>query len=376
MITTWIPAFAGMTEVCGLCLAATAPTRRRLAAAALSLVTLGAGSLAIGAEGAAMTVLAAPLPGPIARLATGERCASDPSTLQRTRVVVLLRDGRGFLVDVDGRSVHLRALPACLADPSSDHSGMLPGTWPQRGSGELREVWLAEPTERYRHAIFERPENAASIRALTASGRVMQYSAPPDAVIEDRLPRLVKAWGQDAVLTVQSSASGGAAVLVLGIAGGRLQPLAGSAPIGTPQRWLNPIGAADFDGDGEVEIAAVVTPHIGGWLTLYRRAAGRLTIVRREPGFSNHAIGTDELGLAAMIDANGDGVVDLAVPGADRRTLRIVTFAGGQFHELQRIGHSAPIGSAVIAADLNGNGQQELVYALADGTLVVLAANR
>jgi len=321
-----------------------------------------------------MTVLATPLPGPIARLATGERCASDPSDLRNTQVVVLLQDGRRYVVDSDGRSLDLRALPPCSADPSGEYSGMLPGTRPRRGSGELREVWLADSTERYRHGIFERPGNAASVRALNASGRMVQYSAPPDAVIEDRLPRLVKAWDQDAVLTVQSSSTGGAAVLLLGVVGDRLQPLAESAPIGISQRWLNPIGVADFDGDGEVEVAGVVTPHIGGWLTLYRRAGELLTIVQRAPGFSNHAIGTDELGLAAMLDVNGDRVMDLAVPGADRRTLRIVTFAAGQFRELQRIGHSAAITSAVIAADLIENGQQELVYALADGTLVVLVA--
>jgi hypothetical protein len=365
-----------MTDFCRLCLAGSAPVRRRLAAAALSLITLSAGSQAVGADSATMTVLAAPLPGPIARLAAGKHCASDHAGLRSTQVVVLLQDGRRFLVDMDGRSIDLRALPACSAEPSDLRPGMLSGTRAQRGSGELREVWLAEPTERYRHDIFERPGNAASLRALTAGGRVVQYSAPPDAVIEDRLPRLVKAWGEDAVLTAQSSPTGGAAVLLLGIVGDRLQPLAESAPLGTPQRWLNPIGVADFDSDGEAEIAAVVTPHIGGWLTLYRRAGERLTIVQKEPGFSNHAIGTDELRLAAMLDANGDGVVDLAVPGSDRRTLRVVTFAGGQFRELQRIGHSAPIGSAVIAADLNEDGQQELVYALVDGTLVVLAAAR
>ncbi len=348
--------------------------RRRILATALTMCTLGAGNLTIGAERAAMTVLAAPLPGPIARLAPGERCPSDPAAFRDAQVVVLLQDRRRFLVDLEPGSIKLRALPACSTDPSGEHSDVLPGTRSQHGSGELREVWLAEPTERYRHGIFVRPENAASIRALTASGRVVQYSAPPDSVIEDRLPRLVNAWGRDAVLTVQSSSTGGAAVLLLGIVGDRLQRLAESASIGTPQRWLNPIGVADFDGDGEAEIAAVVTPHIGGWLTLYRRAGERLTIVQRESGFSNHAIGTDELGLAAILDANGDRVMDLAVPGTDRRTLRVVTFAGGQFRELQRIGHSAPIQSAVIAADLHEDGQQELVYALADGTLVVLSA--
>ena len=70
--------------------------------------------------------------------------------------------------------------------------------------------------------------------------------------------------------------------------------------------------SADFDGDGVPEVAAVVTPHIGGWLTLYRREGTRLSITYREPGFSNHAIGTDELRLAAMFDANADAEIGRA----------------------------------------------------------------
>ena len=31
--------------------------------------------------------------------------------------------------------------------------------------------------------------------------------------------------------------------------------------IGTPRRWLAPVGVADLDGDGRAEIAYVETPH-------------------------------------------------------------------------------------------------------------------
>lgn len=323
-----------------------------------------------------MTVLAAPLPGPVARLESRHRCAADATDARNLQPVVLLENRRRIRVGLEAGSIALKSMPPCANGRQAEPPDLLPGTRPQHGSGALREAWLAEPTLRYRHDIFNRPENAASVRVLTAGGSELRYPAPPDAVIEDRLPRLVHAWGGDAVLTVQSTIQGGAAVLLLGIVEDRLQRLAESAPIGTPQRWLNPIGVADFDGDGAPEVAAVVTPHIGGWLTLYRRAGDRLSIANREPGFSNHAIGTDELRLAAMFDANGDRVADLAVPGADRRTLRIVTFAGGEFRELQRIGHSAAIKSAVVGADLDADGKDELVYALADGTLVVLTARR
>jgi len=307
----------------------------------------------------------------VARLDSGSRCPA--RTSNQSEVFVELQDGRRFQVRLRHGTLALDPLAGCPGEPIGTRPDALPGTLPLRGAGSLREVWLADPTLRYRHAIFERPENAASVRVLTDSGREMRYTAPPNAVIEDRLPRLVRAWGGDAVLTVQSTLTGGAAVLLLEVASDRLQRLAESPPIGTPHRWLNPIGVADFDGDGQPEVAAVITPHIGGWLTLFGREGTVLAVKHRQSGFSNHAIGTDELRLAAMLDANGDDVVDLAVPGADRRSMRIVTFAHGRFHELQRVAHSAPVISAVIAADLRGDGKRALVYALGNGSLVVLA---
>ena len=318
-----------------------------------------------------MAELAIPLPGPVARLDSGSRCPA--ATSNRAQVFVQLQDGRRFQVRLRHGTLALDPLAACPGEPVGTRPDTLNGTLPQRGQGSLREVWLADPTLRYRHAIFERPENAASVRVLTDSGRELRYTVPPEAVIEDRLPRLVQAWGRATVLTVQSTLTGGAAVLLLEIADDRLQRLAESPPIGTPHRWLNPIGVADFDADGQPEVAVVITPHIGGWLTLFSREGAVLAVKYRQSGFSNHAIGTDELRLAAMLDANGDDIVDLAVPGVDRRSMRIVTFAQGRFRELQRIAHSAPVTSAVIAADLRGDGRRVLAYALGDETLVVLA---
>jgi len=349
---------------------------RQAFAIALALGAAAAPGLARGADQPLMTVRAAPLPGPLARLDPGAEadCPGD-SAAPQAAAVVLLADGRRFQVALEGAKVAFRSLPTCAREPAQ-RADAVPGARAARGTGTLREAWLAEPTLRYRHPIFARPEHAASLRVRDASGKELRYAAPPDAVIEDRLPRLARAWGRDVLLTVKSTPHAGAAVLVLDAGGSALQVVAESEPIGTPQRWLNPIGIADFDGDGADEVAAVVTPHIGGWLTLYRRSGARLATAHREPGFSNHAIGSDELRLAALLDANADRVVDLAVPGADRRTLRIVTFAGGSFRELQRIGHSAAIASAVVAADLDADGRPELAYALADGLLVVLTSRR
>jgi len=354
------------------------PPASRVAVAALLLGSVAIARPGLGAEAAAMTVHTLSLPAAGARLESADDCRAEAGSASRSGVsgVIVVLDARQrFRLTLRKSDLSLEPLVACVQDQPEAPPDALPGTRPAQGTGELRRAWLAEPTLRYRHHIFVQPENAASVRVLAADGREFRYDAPAGAVIEDRLPRLVRAWGSESVLTVLSTSTGGAAVLLLGLADGRLQALAESAPIGTAQRWLNPIGVADFDGDGQPEIAAVITPHIGGWLTLFKREGRKLAVKHRERGFSNHAIGTDELRLAAMFDANGDGVVDLAVPGADRRSMRIVTFAGGRFRELQRVDHATPIASAIIAADLNGDGNPELAYALGDGSLVVLAPN-
>jgi len=59
-----------------------------------------------------------------------------------------------------------------------------------------------------------------------------------------------------------------------------------------PNRWLNPLGVGDFDGDGRLDIALVATPHIGGRLRLYRYQPGRLTLFAERSGVSTHRIGS------------------------------------------------------------------------------------
>ncbi|PMR68583.1 hypothetical protein CR158_22340 [Halomonas heilongjiangensis] len=62
-----------------------------------------------------------------------------------------------------------------------------------------------------------------------------------------------------------------------------------------PNRWLNPVGVADLSGNGEAEIAAVTTPHIGGVLRVYRRSGERWSdtdYVRRL--LSASGVGTSE----------------------------------------------------------------------------------
>ena len=136
------------------------------------------------------------------------------------------------------------------------------------------------PVERYGHFAAGRPHEYARLTARTAGGDTLSLTLGAEEVFEDVRPRLIR-LAPDAprqVLTIVSHRATGARLAVFGVVNGRLALLAQSDAIGTPMRWLNPVGVADLDGDGLAEIAAVVTPHLGGSIARLaprRQLAGR-----------------------------------------------------------------------------------------------------
>ena len=110
-------------------------------------------------------------------------------------------------------------------------------------------------------------------------------------------------------------------------------------------RWLNPVGVADLDGDGALEVAAVVTPHIGGMLRVYQKRGKDLVAFAELPGFSNHLYGSPELAMSAAL--NWGGTMRLLVPDIERTTLRIIALRGGALTEQGRCALRAPITGAM-----------------------------
>jgi hypothetical protein len=214
--------------------------------------------------------------------------------------------------------------------------GALPDAVVARGTGVVTKAWLAEPTDRYDHGILGDRIEAGALMAELEGGRVLGLRLPKSSVFEDRYVRMAdfNGDGTDELVVVESSLSDGAALAVYGVREGRLQLIARDDWIGSSNRWLNPAGIADFDGDGNLEIAIVVTPHIGGTLKLLRPDGQRMVTVLEMWGFSNHAIGSRDQHLSAVMDWNGDGVMDLAVPDNARQTIRVLDFANGKIREL------------------------------------------
>jgi len=106
-------------------------------------------------------------------------------------------------------------------------------------------------------------------------------------------------------------------------------------------RWLNPVAVTDLDGDGRAEIAAVITPHIGGTLKVYRRAGSDLVEIAALAGFSNHVYGSPELRLSSPVLIADR--MHLLVPDATRRYLRIIAFTGDSLMEMGRCELRQPV---------------------------------
>lgn len=201
----------------------------------------------------------------------------------------------------------------------------------------------ADPVERYGHFALGRPHEYARLTAATDNGRRLELELPQDEVFEDLVPRLVS-LAPDAppeLLAIVSRRDNGARLALIALVGERLQLSAQSPAIGTPYRWLNPVGIADLDGDGRAEIAAVITPHIGGSLKVYRRSGDRLMEIAALGGFSNHVYGSSELALSLPLAAGGRA--RLLVPDTTRTRLRVIALQDGRLVETGRCALPAPI---------------------------------
>ncbi|WP_135081102.1 hypothetical protein [Terasakiella sp. SH-1] len=188
------------------------------------------------------------------------------------------------------------------------------------------------PTDRYDHCVLGDCLEYEAIEAIMDDGRILSFRLDEGSVFEDVTPRLVPMGlnGRKAILVVRSYQDRGAALVVLDVRSGQLMIAAESPAIGTAFRWQNPIGIGDFDRDRKLEIAAVITPHIGGKLQLYERQGKKLVADKATEFFSNHKMGAQELDLHEIVDWNRDKTVDIIVPDMTRHELRVISFVSGK----------------------------------------------
>lgn len=180
-----------------------------------------------------------------------------------------------------------------------------------------------EPTTRYAHGVLGDAIEYGALEMDTADG-IVTVRLPDSRVFEDTVPRLIDIDGDGAreVLVVESALDAGARVAVFG-ANGAL--VAATPFIGQRNRWYAPVGAADLDGDGFVEVAYVDRPHLAKILRVWRYRDGDFSEVAQLPAVTNHRIG--EADIAGGIRDCGEGP-EMIVADAQWQAVLAIRFDG------------------------------------------------
>lgn len=238
----------------------------------------------------------------------------------------------------------------------SEAAARIPDSQVIAGGRDVAWVWLGEATRRYPHGALGSPVHAGSVsarvRSTTGAWQTVEHRLALNRVYEDRVPRLVDMDqdGRDEILLIEADVLRGAALVVLGVDlspdGPRLVERARSPFVGSSFRWLNPVGMADFDGDGHLDLASVTTPHIGGVLLLHHYRPPALLPFARALDVSNHRMGALEQELAVIVPGNptstsGTERPTVIVPDMTRRALYALRWdAPGQW---TRIADAVPL---------------------------------
>jgi hypothetical protein len=220
----------------------------------------------------------------------------------------------------------------------------IPDSLAVAGRQDLAWVWLGSPTRRYPHGALGSPVHAGSVHALVRSGdgrwQLIEKALPLNRVFEDRIPRLadLDRDGRDEIVLIESDTLRGASLVVLGVAHDsqppRLVERARGPHAGSTFRWLNPVGVADFDGDGSLDLASVTTPHVGGVLELLHYRPPALMKFASAMDVSNHRMGALEQSLAVVVEQAGHRPT-LIVPDMTLRALHALRWeAPGRWTEL------------------------------------------
>lgn len=240
------------------------------------------------------------------------------------------------------------------AVPQPNRPGQIPHSHLAIGRQDIAAAWLAQATRRYPHAVLGDSLEAGRLAVETRQGELLTLDLPANRVFEDLRPRLVDLDGdrRDEIILVESDTGLGASLAIYGIVDGQLAKRAATPFLGQPNRWLNPLGTGDFDGDGQLDIALVATPHIGGVLRLYRFTAPEMEKFAEYAGVSTHVIGSTELGLGRTVQNSPRD--QLLLPDQARRKMILLEWTPHGWLRHHQVDLPFDLRSSLIPAGDNG----------------------
>jgi len=202
-----------------------------------------------------------------------------------------------------------------------------PDIYENKSSLQSTMAWYEKPTTRYAHGVLGDKKEGSRL-AIHSNFKTYYQDLNENEVFEDIHPRIIdlNQDGQLDVMTIVSTHDLGARIRIYTIENNQIKILAETEAIGKGNRWLNPVGFSDFNGDGTKEIALVRTPHIGGILERWQyNGDGLERLVHTIADVSNHEIGSPILNNHAILDYNSDGIDDILIPNQSRNKLKIIS---------------------------------------------------
>ena len=169
-------------------------------------------------------------------------------------------------------------------------------TFADIGISGIKTAWYDDETIRYAHGVLGDAIEAGSLHVKTAEGKTLSVTLETAQVFEDIQPRLadIDGDGSNEVITIRSHNKKGAQIAVYGITKAlpnKLSLVVSTPYIGQAYRWLAPVGIADFNNDGAMDIAYIDRPHLAKILRVWSYRDGSLKQVAQKQGLTNHKIG-------------------------------------------------------------------------------------
>ncbi|WP_299729762.1 VCBS repeat-containing protein [uncultured Tateyamaria sp.] len=160
------------------------------------------------------------------------------------------------------------------------------------------------PAQRYGHDILGDTPEWANLTLDWGAGADAAYTGGAPSLVmrlergifEDVAPRII-ALDNDPlpeVLVVNSEPGRGARILILDTQADGVRAITGPF-IGQQNRWFAPLGAADLDGDGIVEVMWIDRPHLAKVLRVAQVRGDALVQVAALDGLTNHRIGEADI---------------------------------------------------------------------------------
>ena len=197
----------------------------------------------------------------------------------------------------------------------------------------IAKAWYDKDSDIYGHRIMGSIAEHLRLNAELTDGTVVTLDlaagGKPTHVFEDMAPRLADMDGDGLpeLVVVETDVTAGAALAIYGLLDGGLKKLAETPHIGSPFRWLAPVGVGDFNGDGRMDVAYVDRPHLAKLLRVWSFDGSSLIEIARASGLTNHRIG-DEVITGGVRTCGGQD--QMVVLSGDWKRIFVARFEGGK----------------------------------------------